>query len=336
MKVFVTGHRGYIGTRLVEVLKDAGHSVTGCDLGLFAGCEWEPPVAPDRNLVRDHRSLLPRDLEGHDCVMHLAAISNDPMGELDPSLTLSTNRDGAVHVAETAKKAGVGRFLFAGSCSVYGKADKPAMAEDDPLSPLSTYARSKIEAESAIRALEGDDFAPVFLRAATAYGHSPMLRIDLVANNLLACAFATGSIRIMSDGSPWRPVVHCRDIARAFLALAEAPAGAVSGRAVNVGGNEENFQVRQIADLVQELVPAAEVVYTGEVGEDPRSYRVSFDLLSELLPEFRLEYTLAAGLEELLGRLVQHGFSEDDWNDSRFVRLRALPARLDLLSAATA
>jgi nucleoside-diphosphate-sugar epimerase len=279
------------------------------------------------------RALTTADLAGHDWVVHLAAISNDPMGELDPDLTTSTNRDGALHVATVAKEAGVERFMLAGSCSVYGKAGQRALAEDDPLDPLTAYARSKIEAEAEIVPLAGDGFTPVFLRAATAYGHSPMLRVDLVVNNLLACAYATGSIRIMSDGSPWRPLIHCRDLARAFLALAEAPAETVCGRAVNVGGNDENYQVREIADLVQELLPEAEIAYTGELGEDPRSYRVSFDLLNELMPRFQLEYTLASGMEELLRRFRQHGFSRADFEGPRFVRLRTLQERLSLPAA---
>jgi nucleoside-diphosphate-sugar epimerase len=330
---FVTGHRGFVGCRLVEVLKEAGYSVTGCDLDLFAGCECEPLTRPDHELMRDVRALTATDLEGHDVVVHLAAISNDPMGELDPTQTLSINRDGAVHVATVAKEAGVERFLLAGSCSVYGKSGHATVAEDDRLDPLTAYARSKIEAESAIALLAGDGFTPVFLRAATAYGHSPMLRVDLVVNNLLACAFATGSIRIMSDGTSWRPLIHCRDFARAFLAFAEAPADAVSGRAVNVGANEENYQVRQIADVVRRMLPKAEIVYTGEAGEDPRSYRVSFDLLTELLPTFRTEYTLAEGMEELLHKLQEHGFSREDWEGARYVRMRTLRERLHLLDA---
>jgi len=333
MKVFVTGHRGYIGAQLVDVLKEAGHQVTGCDLDLFAGCEWEPVTRPDRELISDVRVLTARELEGYDCVMHLAAISNDPMGELDPELTLSTNRDGSLHVARLAKEAGVERFLFAGSCSVYGNSARPAMTESDPVAPLSMYARSKIEAESRLAELAGDGFVPVLFRSATAFGHSPMLRIDLVANNLLACAYAVGSIRIMSDGSPSRPLVHCRDIARAFLALAESPPELVSGRAINVGGNDENYRVREIADAVQQLVPEAEIVYTGEVGEDPRSYRVSFDLLGEIAPEFRLEHSLTAGLEELLAKLRQHRFSLADWEGARFVRMRTLRDRLERLTA---
>jgi len=322
--VLVTGHRGYIGVHLVDVLQRAGHTVTGCDSGLFDGCEWEPFPRPDAELRRDVRELELDDVRGHDCVMHLAAISNDPMGDVDPELTLSVNRDASVRLAELAKAAGVPRFLFAGSCSVYGQATDHDVVESDPLNPLTAYARSKIEVEEAVRPLAGERFTPIFLRNATAYGDSPMLRVDLVVNNLLACAHALGEIRIMSDGTPWRPLIHCRDIARAFLALAEADVPA--GTAVNVGANDENYQVRDVAALVQELVPDAQIEFTGEAGNDPRSYRVSFDLLSRLVPCFRLEYTLRRGMAELHEKLRERGFSRDDWEGDRFVRLRRLLA----------
>jgi nucleoside-diphosphate-sugar epimerase len=322
--VFVTGHRGYIGVHLVDVLRSAGHTVTGCDSGLFDGCEWEALPRADVELRKDVRELELDDVRGHDCVMHLAAISNDPMGEVDPELTLSVNRDASVRLAELAKEAGVRRFLFAGSCSVYGQATDHDVVESDPLKPLTAYARSKIEVEEAVRPLADEMFAPVFLRNATAYGDSPMLRIDLVVNNLLACAHALGEIRIMSDGTPWRPLIHCRDIARAFLALAEADVP--GGTAVNVGANDENFQVSDVAALVQELVPDAQIEFTGEAGNDPRSYRVSFDLLARLVPSFRLEYTLRRGMEELDEQLRAHEFSREDWEGDRFVRLRRLLA----------
>jgi len=322
--VFVTGHRGYIGVHLVDVLRSAGHTVTGCDSGLFDGCEWEALPRADVELRKDVRELELDDVRGHDCVMHLAAISNDPMGEVDPELTLSVNRDASVRLAELAKEAGVRRFLFAGSCSVYGQATDHDVVESDPLKPLTAYARSKIEVEEAVRPLADETFAPVFLRNATAYGDSPMLRIDLVVNNLLACAHALGEIRIMSDGTPWRPLIHCRDIARAFLALAEADVP--GGTAVNVGANDENFQVSDVAALVQELVPDAQIEFTGEAGNDPRSYRVSFDLLARLVPSFRLEYTLRRGMEELDEQLRAHEFSREDWEGDRFVRLRRLLA----------
>lgn len=326
MRVFVTGNRGYIGAHLVDVLQRAGHTVTGCDTGLFDGCEWEPLPEPEVQLRKDVRELELDDVHGHDCVMHLAAISNDPMGELDEQLTLAVNRDGSLRLAELAKQAGVPRFLFAGSCSVYGQASDRDVVESDPLNPLTAYARSKIETEELVRPLADESFCPVFLRNSTAYGHSPALRVDLVVNNLLACAVALGEIRIMSDGTPWRPLIHCRDIARAFLAFAEADE-VPPAVAVNVGAAEENYQVRDVAALVQELVPDAAVEFTGEAGSDPRSYRVDFGLLGGLLPEFRLAYTLRSGMEELHGKLRDHGFSRADWESDRFVRLRRLLAR---------
>jgi nucleoside-diphosphate-sugar epimerase len=332
MRIFATGHRGYIGAHLVDVLKQEGHTVIGCDLNLFAGCNWEPLAEPDRELIKDIRTVEARDLDGCDCVVHLAAISNDPMGELNAQITFDVNRDGSVHLAEVAKRAGVPRILFSGSCSVYGQGEKLDLEEDDPLNPLTAYARSKIETERAVSRLADESFTPAYLRNATAYGHSPMLRIDLVVNNLLASAMAYGEIRIQSDGSPWRPLIHCRDIARAFAAFARAPREAISNQAVNIGANVENYQVRDVGDQVQRLIPSARVVYTGEVGADPRNYRVNFDRLSRLLPDFRLQYDLASGMEELHRKMVEHGFGKGDFEGKQFVRLRTLKDRFHLLS----
>jgi nucleoside-diphosphate-sugar epimerase len=331
MKVFVTGHKGYIGAHLVDLLKQSGHTVTGCDLGLFDGCAWEEVVSPDRNLHMDVRKLALKDLAGHDCVMHLAAISNDPMGDVDAAETYAINRDASIRIAQLAKMAGVPRYLFAASCSIYGAGEKLDLDETDALNPLTAYAKSKIEAERAISALADRDFTPVYLRNATAYGHSPMLRIDLVVNNLLACAVATGEICIMSDGSPWRPLIHCCDIARAFIAFMNAPKDRIQNKAVNVGDNAENYQVRDIADKVKELIPSANIIYTDEVGSDPRNYRVRFDLLHKLLPDFSLQYNLLTGMEELYRKLIDHGFNKEDWTGDQFVRLRALKRRRNML-----
>jgi nucleoside-diphosphate-sugar epimerase len=331
MKIFATGHRGFIGAHLVDVLKQEGHTVVGCDIGLFENCNWEPLVTCDRELVKDIRKIGAHDLDGCDCVMHLAAISNDPMGEMNAQLTFDVNRDASIRLAKTAKSAGVPRFLFAGSCSIYGKGEKLDLDETDLLNPLTAYARSKIETEQAVSKIADDSFTPVYLRNATAYGHSPMLRIDLVVNNLLGSAMSYGEIRIQSDGSPWRPLIHCRDIARAFAAFAKAPQESVHNKAVNVGGNAENYQVRDVGNQVQRLIPSAKVVYTGEVGADPRNYRVNFDLLSKVLPDFKLQYRLESGMEELYRKMVEHGFRKEDFEGDRFVRLRTLKSRFHLL-----
>jgi nucleoside-diphosphate-sugar epimerase len=250
------------------------------------------------------------------------------MGDLDPKLTYDTNREGSIDLARKAKQAGVPRFLFSGSCSVYGKGEKLDLDESAPFNPVSAYAESKVATEREVTPLADKQFAPAFLRNATAFGYSPNLRIDLVANNLLACAVARGDIRIMSDGSPWRPLIHCHDIAGAFVAFAEAPVERIHNQAVNIGGNELNYQVRDVGDEVQRLVPNAKIVYTGEVGADPRNYRVKFDKLQRLLPDFKLKYNLRSGLEELLQKFKAHSFGIKDFEGEQFVRLRALKRKL--------
>jgi len=333
MKVLVTGHRGYIGAHLVDLLKQNGHAVTGVDLDLFEGCDWSPSVAPDKTLKKDFRTLTLAELDGYDAVCHLAAISNDPMGDLDESLTTNVNGKGSIDLAHKCKQAGVGRYLFSGSCSIYGAGETLDLDESAGFNPLSAYAHSKVDTEHGALPLADNGFAVAVLRNATAYGASPMLRIDLVANNLLGCAVAKGAIRIMSDGTPWRPLVHCRDIARGFVAFVEADAKVINKQAVNFGGNAENYQVKDVADIVKDLIPSANIEYTGEVGADPRNYRVKFDMLGALLPDFKLAYTLRSGMEELHKQYVDQGFSAADFDGEKYVRLRTLRHRLDRFAA---
>jgi len=323
MHVLVTGNLGYIGAWLTPLLQEAGHSVVGCDIGHFIGCDWEQMAPPDHQWIRDVADLRVADLEGIEAVIHLAALSNDPTCELDPQITRRVNFDSTLHLARIAKEAGASRFLFASSCSIYGKGDG-LLGEDAPLAPLSAYAHSKVESEKELSKLACDHFSPTYLRNATAFGHSPMVRIDLVANNLLACAIARGRIEIHSDGQPWRPLVHCKDIARTFAHCLGVPCETLHNVAFNVGA--ENYQVCDVADAVKALVPDASIEYTGQVGFDPRDYKVSFERMRQLLPGFEPAYTLKSGLAELYERMVAHHFSEDDFVGDRFVRLRWLQA----------
>lgn len=331
MKIFVTGHRGYIGSLLLLILKSRGYFVTGCDLNLFAGSEFEPLAIADNELIQDIRSISPAQLKGHDCVMHLAAISNDPMGEIDPKLTESINRDASIRLARSAKTAGVPRFLFSSSCSIYGQGNDLDLDENAPLSPLSVYARSKIEAEQEIAKLADENFSPTFLRNATAYGISPMLRLDLMVNNLMAHAFTTGDLRITSDGSPWRPLIHAKDIARAFVALSDAPCLHIHNKAVNIGANSENYQVWQVAQKITRLFPQAKLIFTKEVGADPRNYRVKFDLLSQLLPDFKLEYSLDRALPQIHQSFIERRLTVVDFQKGKFTRLTQLKRQNRLL-----
>lgn len=314
MKVLVTGHHGYIGSVVAPMLQEAGHDVTGLDTFFYEGCDLLDNAFDFPTLRVDIRDVTTDMLVGCDGIVHLAALSNDPLGELDEDLTLEINFRGTVELARKAKEAGVRRFVFASSCSMYGASGTDElMTEEAPLRPLSAYAESKVRAEEALSELADGDFAPTFMRNATAYGASPRIRLDVVLNNLSAWAFTTGKIMIMSDGTPWRPLVHVRDIAAAAAAALAAPIALVGNEAFNVGANDENHRVRDLAEIVRETFAGCEIEYAEGAGPDPRSYRVDFRKLAETLPDARPEWTARDGARELLdafrsARLTSAGF----------------------------
>jgi len=324
MRVLVTGHKGYIGSVLTRVLREAGHDVVGLDAGYFQDCLFGHHDGDVPEIRKDVRDATPGDLAGFDAVVHLAALSNDPLGEMAPELTYDINHIATVRLARLAVRAGVERFLFSSSCSMYGQSGDGLVSETAPLRPLTHYARSKVLAEKDLLALASDDFSPVLLRNATAYGISPRLRLDLVLNDLVACAFTTGKVLIKSDGTPWRPVVHVEDIARAFLAVLEAPKHAVHAQAFNVGSNAENYQVRDLAETVRRTVPDSGVEYAEGAGPDRRSYRVDFTKIERCIPGFRPRWTAARGAAELYEGFRRAGLTREDVEGRLYARLRQL------------
>ncbi|RDH78657.1 SDR family NAD-dependent epimerase/dehydratase [Mycolicibacterium moriokaense] len=322
MRVLITGHQGYLGTVMVPVMAAAGHDVVGLDAGFFEDCVLGPFPADPPTLRMDLRDVTVSDLSGFDAVVHLAALSNDPLGALAPRITYDINHFASVRLAELAKDAGVSRFLYASTCSVYGSAGDDLVAEDAPLRPLTPYAESKVRVEDDVAAIADEAFSPVFLRNATAFGFSPRLRADIVLNNLVGHAVLTGKVRVLSDGTPWRPLVHARDIAAAFLTALEAPQDKVHCRAYNVGTEANNLSVAGIAQAVVDVVPGAELLITGESGPDPRSYRVDFSAFRDALG-FEAAWSIPDGAAELYREYTSAGLSADDFAN-RFTRLPQL------------
>jgi nucleoside-diphosphate-sugar epimerase len=322
MRVLVTGHTGYIGSVLVPRLVAAGHEPVGFDLDFF-----EPCVLPGQetetipSIHKDLREVEADDLRGFDAVLHLAGLSNDPLGNLDGSLTFDINDQASMRLARLAKEAGVERFLFSSSCSTYGAAGDDFLDESAAFSPVTPYALSKVRVEQQLATMADDSFSPTYLRNATAYGVSPRLRVDLVLNNLVGYALTTGRIHMMSDGTPWRPVVHVDDISSAFLAVLEAPRETVHDQAFNVGRTAENYRIRELAEIVAETVPGCRITYAEDAGPDKRCYRVDCSKIERVLPAFRPRWDARAGARELAEAYRRAGLTEEQFLGSRYIRL---------------
>ncbi len=327
MKIFVTGTDGYIGAVLVPLLVKSGHQVTGLDTGYYKdGWLYSRPkfgLEGARTLVKDLRSIVADDLEGYDAIVHMAELSNDPLGENNPDITYEINHLGSVRLAEAAKSAGIKRFVYTSSCSVYGVSDADFVDETSETNPQTTYAKCKVKVERDVGKLASEDFSPVFLRNATAYGASPRMRFDIVLNNLMGVAWTTGEIAMTSDGTPWRPLVHVQDICQAILCALAAPSQSISGEIFNVGATEENYTIREVAEIVEDTISSCKVTF-GPPGGDNRSYRVNFDKIKNSLPGFQSRWTLREGAEELRSVFDQIQMDKSTFDFRAFTRLKQL------------
>lgn len=322
MKVLVTGHDGYIGQVLVPLFQRAGHEVVGIDSYLFGECAFGDAPAMGKAFKADVRDAPAEAFDGVDAVVHLAAISNDPLGDLNPECTYDINHRATIAVAEQAKAAGATRFLYSSSCSLYGAQGNEPIGEDAEFNPVTPYGESKVFSERDLSAMADDSFSPTYLRNATAYGVSHRLRGDLVVNNLTGFALTTGKVFLKSDGTSWRPLVHIEDIARAFLALAEADRDLVHDEPFNVGTTTENYMIRDVAKLVEEIVPDCEITLADEAFNDPRNYRVTCDKIARTIPGFKPQWTVRRGIEELYEAYVKHGLTLEQLEGDRFMRVK--------------
>jgi nucleoside-diphosphate-sugar epimerase len=322
MRILLTGDKGYIGAVMVPMLIQEGHSVTGLDSDLFEYSAFSPLLADIPSRKKDLRDLELSDLEGFDAVIHLAGLSNDPLGDLNPALTYDINHHASVQLAKLAKEAGVKRFLFSSSCSTYGAAaSEDLLDESAKFNPVTPYGRSKVLVEQDVAKLADAKFCPTFLRNATAYGVSPRLRFDLVLNNLVAWAHASGRIYMKSDGTPWRPIVHIADISRAFIAVLKAPMDLVNNQAFNVGRSDENYQIRELAEIVSETVPGCRIEYAKDGSPDTRCYRVDFSKINRVLPDFKPQWNARKGAKELYDAVRGSGLALEEFEGPRYKRI---------------
>lgn len=321
MKVLVTGHNGYIGTVLVPMLMQQGHEVVGLDSDLFSACTFGEPVQTIPGIQKDIRDVEASDVEGFDAVIHLAGLSNDPLGDLDPKLTYEINHEASVRLATLAKQVGVPRFLFSSSCSNYGAGGEDLLNESSAFNPVTPYGESKVRVERDVAKLADSTFSPTFLRNATAYGVSPRLRFDLVLNNLVAWAYTSGLVYMKSDGTPWRPIVHIDDISRAFVAVLHAPREVIHNEAFNVGVSQENYRISELADIVKETVPGCRIEYAKDGGPDKRCYRVDCSKITRVLPEFKPQWNARDAAMQLYEAYKKVGLCLEDFEGIRYKRI---------------